>query len=152
MWQAELIDSPYVSDGSAAQPALLVAWYNVSWASSRFHNAFTRHEETLTADLLTAFYVKDVDVVLLCECGTVGESLGQQWTKLVHRCCGTGFRVWHQSHYTGIVRDATVEVLQEPSLQGNLVAQPGQEFRMCQHLRVRKIGSAEKPIDLFNVQ
>ena len=67
----------------------------------------------------------------------------------MRRCCGPGFRVTHQSHYTCIVRHETVEVLEAPSLKGPL--SPAQPFRMCQHLRVQLKDSAYKPIDLFNV-
>ena len=52
---------------------------------------------------------------------------------LVHRCCGPGFLVTHQSHYTCIVKQATVMVLAGPCLRGPLSSR--HDYRMCQYLR-----------------
>ena len=59
------------------------------------------------------------------------------------------FSMCHQSHYTTLVRESSVAVLQEPRLVGPLTLQVKHEYRMCQHLRVTLKGSAAKPIDLY---
>ena len=138
------------TEASAAKPDVVAvfAFYNVRWHLSRF-NRVGKHKATLAADLREALEDKCADVVLLSECGEIGVGLGKQWLELVRSICGPGFLVTHDSHYTSIVREQTVEVLDGPTLRGPLAR--GQQWRMCQHLRVRVGGSAAKPIDLYNV-
>ena len=141
---------PAMNESSAEKPATygVFAWYNIGWLRSRFRR-LRKHEEALASDLGEALEEKCADVSLLCECGEIGVGLGNQWVELVRRCCGPGFHVTHQSNYTSIVRQTTLEVLEGPSLKGPLCRAHG--YRMCQHLRVQLKDSAAKPIDLFNV-
>ena len=141
---------PAMSESSAAKPAThgVFVWYNIGWLNSRFNN-LTRHEATLRKDLWEAIETKVADVIFLCECGEIGDGLGKEWLEVVRRCCGPGFVVTHQSHYTSIVRISTVEVLEGPSLKGPLCRE--HDYRMCQHMKVRFKDSAAKPIDLFNL-
>ena len=117
--QSSSVAKPAVSESSAEIPAMdgVFVWYNIGWMRSRF-NKLQKHEATLKADLLEAVEQKVADVILLCECGEVGAGLGEEWLNVVRRCCGPGFDVTHQSHYASIVRRATVEVLEGPSLKG----------------------------------
>ena len=149
-----------MSDSSAAQPVMsessdaapptyaVFAWNNGGWLDSRFSKP-KKHEETLYKDLRVAMGTKAADTILFCECGDIGDGLGHKWLEMVRRCCGPGFVVTHQSHYTSIVRKSTVEVLEGPSLKGPLCRE--HDYRMCQHLKVRLRDSAAKPIDLFNL-
>ena len=68
-----------------------------------------KHEDTLQRDLTEALGAKSADVVLLCECGDIGRGLGTDWVEIVTRCCGPGFLITHQSHYTCIIRDKNGE-------------------------------------------
>ena len=61
-------------------------------------------------DLRKALEEINADVVLLPECGEIGIGLDQDlWLTLLSGICGPGFKVTHQSHYTSIVRSATME-------------------------------------------
>ena len=124
------------ASSSAVKPAMasstavcaVVAFYNITWDSGRFQNK--RHEETLAQDLQKALNEFEADLVLLSECGEVGVGLDKsKWLPMIRRICGPGFLVCHQSHYTSIVRHATVEVTKDhrqelctipysPSLEG----------------------------------
>ena len=126
----------------------MLAWYNIGWLDTRFKK-LKRHEETLHKDLWEAVDTNGADVILLCECGEIGVGLPKEWLKVVRRCCGPGFDVTHQSHYTSIVRKSTVEVLEGPSLAGPLCRE--HEYRMCQHLKVQLGDSDATPIDLLNL-
>ena len=141
---------PARSESSGEKPATygVFVWYNIGRVPTRFKN-LRKHEETLRGDLSEATETKAADVILLSECGEIGVGLGPEWEPLVRSCCGPGFAVTHQSHYTSIVRTSTVEVLEGPELKGPLCQE--HEFRMVQYLKVRLRDSAEKPIDLFNL-
>ena len=69
-----------------------------------------RDEETLRLDAHEAIEEYAAHVTILCECGEIGVGLGEKWLEVVCRCCGPGFHVTHQSYYTRIVRESTVEV------------------------------------------
>jgi len=128
----------------------VIAFYNIGWTTSRF-NRLQQHERTLTADLRTALAHMMADVVLLCECGEIEEGLPrEEWLAMLGRICGPGFAVEHQSHYTSIVRQETMEVTQQPTLWGPLTFVRGHEYRKCQYLQVRVKDSAAKPIDIVN--
>ena len=87
--------------------------------------------------------------IVRCECGEIGVGLPTEWLEVVRRCCGPGFVVTHQSHYTSIAKKSTVEVMEGPSLKCPLCRE--HEYRMCQHVAVQLIDSAAKPIDLFDI-
>ena len=57
----------------------------------------------------------------------------------------------HQSHYTSLVRKATVTVEEGPILRGPLSNQTAHWYRQCQYLRVINKDNAAKPIGLFNL-
>ena len=141
---------PARSESSAEKPATYAVfdWYNIGWVPSRFKN-LRKHEKTLRRDLSEATETKVADVILLSECGEIGVGLGPDWEPLVRSCCGPGFAVAHQSHYTSIVRTSTMEVLEGPELKGPLCRE--HDFRMVQYLKVRLRDSAEKPIKIFNL-
>ena len=129
----------------------LFAWYSIGWQENRF-NRLRTHERTLTRDLREAIDEHHADVIFLSECGEIGIGFpGDRWLALLRRCVGPGFTIVHQSHYTSIVRFATVDVEEGPTLVGPLTRHPEHDYRTCQHLRVAMKGSAAKPIDLFNV-
>ena len=87
----------------------LFAWYNIGWQVTRLHKP--KHERTLARDLQTVIDEHNADVILLSECGEIGSGLPAiPWLALVRRCVGPGFIIVHQSHYTAIVRVATVDV------------------------------------------
>ena len=104
------------SGASSAEKPGVFAWHSIGWQISRF-NKLTKHELVLQKDLLVALENKSADVVMLCECGEIGTGLGPAWEDVVRRCCGPDSLVTHQSHYTCIVIDDTVEVLHQPSLK-----------------------------------
>ena len=107
---------------------------------------------TLEKDIRTALNTFEADIVLLSECGEIEKGLDATlWLPMLRNICGPGFYIQHQSHYTSIIRLATIEVTAGPSLQGPLTTMPGHEYRMCQHLQVVIKGSAAKPIDIYNV-
>ena len=106
----------------------VVALYNITWDSGRFQNK--THEETLAQDLQKALNEFEADLVLLSECGEIGVGLPRKkWVSMIRDICGPGFLVCHQSHYTSIVRLATLKVTKDhrqklctipysPSLEG----------------------------------
>ena len=67
------------------------------------------------------------------------------WTSVIKKICGPEYAIKHQSHYTSILRLASVEVLSEPKLMGPMTTCYLHEKRTCQHVRVKVRGSAEKP-------
>ena len=102
------------SSRSAADPAAcaVVAFYNITWDSGRCQNK--RHEETLAQDLQKALNEFEADLVLLSGCGEVGVGHDRsKWLPMIRDICGPDFLVCHQSHYTSIVRQATVEVTKD---------------------------------------
>ena len=105
--------------------------YRLCCRNSRFRNQY-KHERTLGADIRAALDEFNTDVLLLSECGEVGEGLRtDKWLPMVRGICGPGFDVQHQGHYTST------------DLRHH-------EYRMCQHLQVVPEGSVGKPIDLYN--
>ena len=118
------------SSSSAAQPSVcaVVVFYNITWGSRRFKRK--KHEETLAQDLQKALNEFEADLVLLSECGEIGVGLPRKkWVSMIRDICGSGFLVCHQSHYTSIVRLATLKVTKDhrqklctipysPSLEG----------------------------------
>ena len=119
---------------SSAEKPGIFAKCNIGWQSWRLNN-LPKRELVLKKDLLVALEAKSADVVMPCECGEIGTGLGPAWEDVSRRCCGSSFLVTHQSHYTCIIRDDTVEVLRQPTLQGPLASEKC--FRMCQHLCVQ---------------
>ena len=69
---------------------------------------------------------------------------------MLHRIVGPEFDLTHQGHYTAIVRRATVQVIEAPSLKGPLSPLPAHFYRIAQHLKVQIKDSAEMPIDVWN--
>ena len=139
------------SDNAMEKMHAVIAFYNITWDNSRF-NQQTKHENTLSNDLRAALDDFNADAVLLSECGQINYGLTPSlFLPMLRGICGTGFHISHQSHYTSIVRESTMEITVEPSLKGPLTTHPGHEFRMCQHLQVRVKDSVAKPIDIFNV-
>ena len=137
---------------SAAKPdmTLVVAFYNLTWDNGRFKQE-KKHERTLGADIRAALEEFNADVLLLSECGEIGEGLTTMlWLPMLRRICGPGFDIRHQSHYTSIIRLSTIDMKVEPSLQGPLTTLRNHEYRKCQHLQVVLKGSVGKPIDLYN--
>ena len=131
---------------SAVKPAadLVVAFYNIGWNKERFW-ARNHHEqeEFLSRDIRTALAEYVADLVLLSECGVIGEGFDSTlWLPMLHRIChshyqGPLYEITCHSHYTCIVNTRSVEVTQRPSLRGPMTAHPDHEFRMCQHLAVK---------------
>ena len=76
---------------------MVVAWYNITWVSGNMTgNNRKRHEKQLKADLLYAFAMLDVDLLLLCECGEIGIGLPQKvWAAIMTRICGSEFDCVH---------------------------------------------------------
>ena len=143
---------PAMGSSSATQEPMdcSVAFYNITWDKGRFNNF--KHELSLRSDIRTALDEYSVDVLLLSECGEVGIGLDPKlWLPMPRRICGSTYAVTHQSHYTSIVRKATMEFTKQPSLQGPLTTLANHEYRMCQHVQVVLKGSAAKPIDIYNV-
>ena len=137
-----------MSSSSAGKPAMgsssatkepmecSVAFYNITWDKGRFEKP-KKHELSLAADILTALDDFSADLVLLSECGEVGIGLDPKlWLPMIRRICGSSYAVTHQSHYTSIVRKATMEVTKQPSLKGPLPTLANHEYRMRQHLQV----------------
>ena len=125
------------ADKSAGEATLVIAFYNIGWMTSRF-NQIKKHKKTLSADLRDAIDKHEADMIFLCECGEVGKGLAEeQWLEMLRRICGPGFVVKHQSHYTSIVKQTTMKVTKEPTLQGPLTPLRHHEYRKCQYLQVR---------------
>ena len=121
---------------SAVKPAMafstgvcgVVAFYNITWDSGRFKKK--QDEDSLAQDLQKALNEFMADLVLLSECGEIGVGLPRKkWVSMIRDVCGSGFLVCHQSHYTSIVRLATLKVTKDhrqklctipysPSLEG----------------------------------
>ena len=129
----------------------IFAWCNIGWLSARFKQ-MKKREKTLTADLRAAIDTYDPDGIFLCECGEIEEGfVGLPWMEMLRRILGRGYAIWHESHYTCILKTATVDVLMAPALRGPLSSMNNHAFRKCQHVQVQIKNSAAKPIDLFNV-
>ena len=110
---------------SMASMHSVFAWYNIGWHQSRF-NQERRHERTMAQDHHKAIDEHNADVILLSECGEIGIGLPEdRWLALLRRCVGPGFAILHQSHYTSIVRLATVDIEEGPTLAGPLTQQLG---------------------------
>ena len=127
-----------------------VAFYNIGWVNDRLTGRRRlEHEDTLLEEALHQF---GADVVLLSECGEIGNGLDRNlWMAMINRIFGFGYAVEHQSHYTSIVKRATMTIIRAPSLQGPLTTLSIHSYRTCQHLQVVRNVSAAKPIDLYNV-
>ena len=69
---------------------------------------------------------------------------------MLDRIVGPEFEITHQDRYTAIVRRATVQVVEAPSLKGPLSPSPAHFYRIAQHLKVQIKDSAEMPIDVWN--
>ena len=138
-------------DSPVSDIALVIAFYNITWANSRFAQR-DRHERTLAADIQAALHEFSADVLLLSECGEVDVGLiEKEWLPMLDRICGPGFDIKHQGHYTSIVRLSNVKIVSKPSLKGPLTTNPHHAYRMCQHLQVVPVDSVDKPIDLYNI-
>ena len=136
------VGKPAENQGSVVKPAqdpgdLVVAWYNITWPVGKVEGkGHAGHERKLEADLKYAFTVLEADIVLLSECGEIEIGLPQKkWAAIMNRICGDAFEWVHQSHYTSIVRRATVRVLDGPRLRGPLTQLEGHGYRQCQYLK-----------------
>ena len=110
-----------------------VAFYNIGWVNNDRLTGRRRleHEETLREDIHAALHQFGADVVLLSECGVIGDGLDQNlWMAMINRICGFGHVVEHQSHYTSIVKRATMTIIKAPSLQGPLTTLSNYSYRM----------------------
>ena len=116
----------------------VVVFYNIGWTTGRLTGKRkAHHEATLSEDLKAAMHDYQADVICLCECGEIEIGLDvSQWILMLQRICGEDCDVCHQSHYTSIVRRATVEVTRQSSLLGTLSPQLHHTYRKCQHLQV----------------
>ena len=131
--------------------AFVLASYCIGWQTSQLHGRRSqRHEQNLTDDIRQAIGRFDADIILLSECGTINEGLPPEFEAMLHRIVGPEFDVTHQGHYTAIVRRATVQVVEAPSLKGPLSPLPAHFCRLAQHLKVQIKDSAEMPIDVWN--
>ena len=131
--------------------AFVLASYCIGWQTSHLHSRRSqRHEQNLTDDIRQAIGRFDADIILLSECGTINEGLPPEFEAMLHRIVGPEFDVTHQGHYTAIVRRATVQVVEAPSLKGPLSPLPAHFCRVAQHLKVQIKDSAEMPIDVWN--
>ena len=131
--------------------AFVLASYCIGWQTSCLHSRRSqRHEQNLTNDIRQAIGRFDADIILLSECGTINEGLPPEFEAMLHRIVGPEFDLTHQSHYTAIVRRATVQVIEAPSLKGPLSPLPKHFYRLAQHLKVQIRDSAEMPIDVWN--
>ena len=139
---------PGVNQGSAEKPPTsgVFIWHNLAYPSKEM-NMFWHHP--LKTALNEAIEHQIADVLLLSGCGDIRDGLGEDWTQMIRSHCGSGFHVMHQGHYTSIVRNSTVTVLEGPSLKCPLCQE--HTYRMAQHIKIRLKDSVEKPIDLFNV-
>ena len=106
---------------------MLLAFYNITWESGKLEGRNrAKHLETLRADLGCALLNFHADAVMLSECGEVDIGLEQHnWIAIIQNICGPGFAVAHQSHYTSIIRVATLNVLSEPKLMGPMTPLDG---------------------------
>ena len=110
----------------------VVAFYDITWDNGRFKKE-KKHEKTLTDDLQRAIEDFNADLILLSGCGEIEEGLYKKlWLAMLRRICGPGFVICHQSHYTSIVRFATMEVTKEPTLLGPLTSMIHHDYRKCQ--------------------
>ena len=135
--------------------AFVLASYCIGWQTSFFHSRRSqRHEQNLTNDIRQAIGRFDADIILLSECGTINAPIAMlhrnEFEAMLHRIVGPGFDVTHHGHYTAIVRRATVQVVEAPSLKGPLSPLPAHFCRLAQHLKVQIKDSAEMPIDVWN--
>ena len=135
--------------------AFVLASYCIGWQTSLLHSRRSqRHEQNLTNDIRQAIGRFDADIILLSECGTINAPIAMlhrnEFEAMLHRIVGPEFDVTHQGHYTAIVRRATVQVVEAPSLKGPLSPLPAHFCRLAQHLKVQIKDSAEMPIDVWN--
>ena len=106
MYSSSAFERPMKSI-SADKPDMhcVVVFYNITWDNGRFKSNARHHEKTLSDDIRIALEEYCADVVLLSECGYIGEGLkAKLWLPMIRRICGPGFSVTFQSHYTSIVK------------------------------------------------
>ena len=133
-----------------------VVFYNITWDNKKITGKTCQkgvHEEALKEDLDYAFDELDADAVFLSECGEIEYGLRPNlWMDLLRRIVPARFTsIIHQSHYTSIVDESRIKILVGPLLRGPMTMLSDHKYGMCQYLELKRKGSADKPIQVFNV-
>ena len=151
-------------DSSAAKPAAavaetvadhcVIAFWNIGWCKEFLAGVDNeKRKKHLAHGFHVALNDYCVDILLLCECGEIGEGLDANvWIPLVQQLAGDHCVVRHQGHYTSIVRRDSVRILNGPVLMGPMATWGNKhDYRKCQYLSIALKDSADKPINVFNV-
>ena len=128
----------------------MFAWYNIGFQDTQLGQ--DRWHQCLEADLKELFMTHYADVVLLSECGEVGDGLGSEWNRMMDAFCeqmrpNYNIRFWSEGHYTTLVDTEAIVVLDNPHLVSLRVRDA--PYRQAQHLVVEPRDG--KPVVLYNV-